>query len=319
MSLSEKGTYYPYDGLKLKKVLLVGTISNAAGKLERDLRKVVSALEHFDSISIFLVESDSSDDTPQLLEKLKCENSALNYVSLGNLRDKFPDRVSRLRYCRNVYVTFIRETFKNDSDLYICIADLDGMNPKITSMAVKTCFDAPHEWDVCFSNQLHGYSDLYALRCENWVSKDIFKELAHRQSLLELKFGNRFWFSLKLVNFFVQDFLRRKIIYQRMRKIPIQSGWIPVKSAFGGFAIYKSTLFLNADYGDPLDTSLFESEHVELHKQLLAKGSKMYINPGLINASWNTYNLNRYFLVRHIRELTRSNWFFLRLKNLVRH
>jgi hypothetical protein len=302
----------------MSSILVVGTISNVEKRLEKDLCKVVQSLKRFERIFVYLVESDSLDGTVELLEQIKKNTSNFEYISLGSLAEIYPNRIQRLRLCRNKYIPYIRDFIEDRKIDYVCIADLDGMNPKITSKAVDSCFDALLDWDVCFSNQLHGYSDLYALRCDDWVSTDVFEELAESQSRLNSKFESKYWFKLKPVSFLVRDFLRKRIIYQRMHRISAKARWIPVNSAFGGLAIYKSNLFLTSDYGNPLDDSLRGSEHVELHRQMMVNRSKMYINPGLINANWNTYNVNRYFLVRHLRELTRSNWFFLRLKNLVR-
>ena len=92
-----------------------------------------------------------------------------------------------------------------------------------------------------------------------------------------------------------------------MRVIPKYSNWIYVDSAFGGFGIYKASLFRCSDYGNPMDDSLHGSEHVELHRQMRDCGANLYINPSLINAGWNTYNLNRYFVVRQSREFLRSH------------
>jgi len=301
----------------MSSILVAGTVCNVEKRLERDLAKVIQSLKRFERVFVYLVESDSSDGTVDLLKQIKKNTNNFEYISLGTLAEIYPNRIQRLRFCRNEYIPYIREFIEFQEIDYICIADLDGMNSKITSKAVDSCFDNSLDWDACFSNQLHGYSDLYALRCDDWVSGDIFKELDESQSQLDSKFKTKYWFKQNPINFLIRDCLRRKIIYQRMYRISAKAKWIPVNSAFGGFAIYKSNLFLSTDYGNPLDASLLGSEHVELHRQMLAKKSKMYINPSLINANWNTYNINRYFLVRLLRALTRSNSFFLKLKNLV--
>ena len=54
-----------------RKLLLVGVISNVSKTIEKELRIVLKSLSSFDDITIFLVESDSTDNTLLKLEILK--------------------------------------------------------------------------------------------------------------------------------------------------------------------------------------------------------------------------------------------------------
>ena len=56
------------------------------------------------------------------------------------------------------------------------------------------------------------------------------------------------------------------------------------------------------------DSSDFESgsgssEHVSLHSKMRRDGLKLFINPSFINGGWNTYNINRFLLIRQARQL----------------
>jgi hypothetical protein len=88
----------------IKKILLVGTISNVSKTLEKELKVILKALSIFESVKVYLVESDSIDETVKVLEKIKINNSNFNYVTLGTLKEKYPDRIDRIAYCRNKYV-----------------------------------------------------------------------------------------------------------------------------------------------------------------------------------------------------------------------
>jgi nicotinamide riboside kinase len=57
----------------VKKVALVGTISNAESNLKSDLLRVMRALSSFELVKIFLVESDSTDSTVSVLDELSLE------------------------------------------------------------------------------------------------------------------------------------------------------------------------------------------------------------------------------------------------------
>jgi hypothetical protein len=87
-----------------------------------------------------------------------------------------------------------------------------------------------------------------------------------------------------------------------MIRIKRNSPWIQVDSGFGGFAIYKSQLFLKYDYNTN-GVLTKESEHVALHSKIVGSGGKIFINPALINSNINTYNINKIFFVREFRRL----------------
>ena len=91
-----------------------------------------------------------------------------------------------------------------------------------------------------------------------------------------------------------------------MIRIKRNSPWIQVISGFGGFAIYKSQIFLQYDYSTN-SVLAKESEHVALHSKVVSSGRKIFINPALINSNMNTYNINRILIVREFRRLINKN------------
>ena len=67
----------------MRKVLIVGTISNAGNNFMVDLRALKKALSGFEVVKYFLVESDSTDSTIEILNKCKSENDNFDFISLG--------------------------------------------------------------------------------------------------------------------------------------------------------------------------------------------------------------------------------------------
>ena len=284
-----------------ESVLIVGTVSNVSNVLVKDFERVFKSLSRFNSVSTYLVESDSTDKTNKALSKLKGKYSNFEYIELGTLKSTIPDRIERIRFCRNVYVKFIRDNIKEENWEYIIVVDLDGMNSKLTKVAVNSCFEDPTDWDACFANQKYGYYDLYALRHPTWMPRDCFLDLEKEKSKIPSKYLNSANLFAKFYSEIRFGKARKVAIYNKMRIIKKNASWIKVDSAFGGFAIYKSRLFIEADYGkNPIENSQ-TSEHVDLHSNLLKIHPNLYINPKLINSFWNTYNVNRYFVVRFLR------------------
>jgi hypothetical protein len=282
-------------------IIIVGTISNVEKYLKKDLNKIYHSLRRFNHISFFLVESDSTDNTIKVLNELSNSYANFNYTSLGILKQLIPDRIDRIRYCRNVYVDYIRAIAPAKRPFYTVVADLDGINSKINYKSVDSCFHN-QDWDVVISNQTGGYYDIYALRCKNWQESDCFIDLEQNKANIPApNYGKlNFYKRIRFLLYF--DKARYLAIYSKMRKIGVAEPWVEVQSGFGGLAIYKTSIFMNYNYTSN-SGELNESEHITIHQKVTDSGGKIFINPAFINSKWNTYNINRYFLIRQIRRL----------------
>lgn len=284
-----------------ESVLIVGTVSNVSKVILSDFDRVYHSLKRFQSISTFLVESDSTDNTREVLHKMKKMYQNFDYVELGVLKKSIPDRIDRIRYCRNEYVNHIRSNYTIGNWDYVVVVDLDGMNNSLTAKSVNSCFDSTINWDACFANQKHGYYDLYALRHNKWMPNNCFDDLAEERAKIPLKYFEPIGVVQKTLAVFIFDRARKVSIYNKMLVIKKKATWIKVDSAFGGLAIYKSAMFFLANYEKRIDLTSHDSEHVDFHTNLKTKLPNFYINPSLINSNWNTYNVNRFFIIRYIR------------------
>jgi hypothetical protein len=285
------------------KILLVGTVSNVAKTIKKELRIVKEAFGSFDKVEIFLVESDSTDDTVEILNHIRQGDKDFNFITKGELAHKYPDRIARIAYCRNIYVRFIKQNYEKKLWQYVAVADLDGMNKKLKKRAINSCFETEIKWDGMMANQKFGYYDIYALRAKNWVEIDCFSELQKLKASNEnLKVSQN-----RVVNFIYNfnhfDNLREMAIFSKMKVIARKSPLIRVESAFGGLALYKTIVFLNSNYDD---SNHVESEHVAFHKKLTNNGFIFYINPNLINNNFNSYNISRFKAIRFLRELRKT-------------
>ena len=290
------------------KILLVGTVSNVARSIEDELNVVLKALSIFKGVEVYLVESDSIDSTTEILGQIKKTHENFNFVSKGMLSKTFPNRIDRISHCRNTYVKHIRENYETQGWNYVAVADLDGMNFKITKRGVDSCFKSNTKWDGLTANQPLGYYDIYALRAKKWVEYDCFLELS-KVKKEHIPHGVS---KYRLINFLIlfnyYDKLRKRIIFDKMLRLKKSHGLIKVDSAFGGFAIYKADVFFNSDY--QLADS-FSSEHVSFHTSKANSQKTFYINTELVNNWLNEYNLNKFVLIRFLREFKK----FLALNN----
>jgi len=288
----------------MESVLVVGTVSNVAKSLKNDITKIYNSLVRFDRIYFFLVESDSDDNTLEILDRLSSDFLDFEYISLGRLKTNVQDRVERIRYCRNVYVNKIRNTEFAITPKFTIVADLDNINNKLSAASINSCF-LRSDWDVVLPNQTQGYYDIFALRSKGWQEGDCFQELLKYR--LENPFipKSRIKFINSIKHHLYFDSSQNKCVYSKMRKLKKNQNWIPVLSGFGGIAIYKTEIFFEFDYSDD-GRFTKQSEHVSLNTKIVECGKNISINPSFINCNVNTYNINRYFLIRQIRK---SIWY----------
>jgi glycosyltransferase involved in cell wall biosynthesis len=296
------------------KIVVVGTISNVANNLSSEFHRLLKAFADFEVCKVILVESDSSDETLEIVNQLQKKFRFLNVISLGTLKNEIPDRINRIRYCRQRYVSELRVFAREVNYDYVIVADLDGMNRRLTRRAVRSCFKRDG-WDVVTANQLFGYYDLLALRHQTWCPKDVLDELKILQSRVKIEELNTQGLINKIKVQLLYDAIRKRAIYSKMRIISPNSPWISTLSSFGGLGVYKAWVFNESDYQIEHELESLECEHVILNTKIRRAGGEIFINPRLINNFLNTYSINRFFIVRQVREMLWNSALYSYIKN----
>jgi hypothetical protein len=202
-----------------------------------------------------------------MLAQLASEHEGFSYASLGALRQRLPLRTARLAHCRNHCLEVLRQRGGAAAYDYVVVADLDGVNSRLSQASVRSCWQR-HDWDVCAANQDGPYYDIWALRHDPWCPGDCWEQM---RFLRDHGLGTAAAIQAA--------------VNARMIRIPLDAPWIAVDSAFGGLAIYRSTVLQEGVYVG-LDSGGQEvCEHVSLHAQIRARGGRLFINPALINAA----------------------------------
>ena len=273
--------------------LVVGLTRDSEYYLKNEIGHLNKIFSSFGEVSFHVVESDSRDQTVSELNSLMKGPINLSYQSLGNLETRMKIRTERLRFCRNAYVQWIREVdVKFD---FIVVADFDRMNRKLSKSAVKSSLEKQSLWTACFPNQLFGYFDLYALRCNGWIEYDFLPKL--RSDIAQLEARISFSIQSGIKRYFREDAIRRKLLYRNMKVLFPWRPLIQVESAFGALGIYKPSCFETSDYG-LIQEDYSGCEHITFHRKLIATNAILVINPRMINSWVNPYNLNKLFLIR---------------------
>jgi len=220
---------------------------------------------------LLIIESDSDDDTVNILEGLKEINDNFDFISLGKLSLHFPLRTDRIARCRNIYVNEITNNPKYDDIDYVAVVDLDGLNSEISEKAVASCW-LHDNWQAITANQRGPYYDIWALRHNLWSPNDCWSQY---------NFFN-------LYNKNLQDNLNFAV-YSKMLKIPEDTPIIKVDSAFGGLAIYVKSIFNSCTYIGITESGSEVCEHVHFNKCINNLGGNIYLNPQLINAYYTEH------------------------------
>jgi hypothetical protein len=249
--------------------LIAGVVRNGEKTIVNEIMHLANVFRNFSNLQWFLVESDSDDQTLQKLKELSNAMPNFRYLSVGSLIEKMPSRLVRLAYCRNLYLDELSNNSIYQDIEYLVVADLDNMNPLLTEEAVLSCWKYEN-WGACCANQRGPYYDLGALRHPDWMPNDCWR---HYQFLLK---------HMKSV-----DKAMETAIYANMIVISEESDWIEVDSAFGGIAIYPIDALGHARYAGHDSLGRDSVDHIGLHEGIRKNGYSIYINPRLINTSFN--------------------------------
>ena len=282
------------------KFQVVGTIRDVAHVFERELLTVKNIFNNFGSVKMFLVESDSLDSSVEILENLQETLDDFSFISLGELEGKISNRLSRIAYCREVYLNYVREHCQ-DMD-FIVVVDLDGMNSSLSTESVGKTLELVEHWDAVFANQGERYYDIGALRHKYWSPNDCFKVMEWANLITDRK-------SSRLL-----------AIQSRMMRISPSAGLIPVDSAYGGLAIYKTRAFVRSTYIGNDEYDQPQLDFVTFNLKLREMGFRLFIDSQLINNNFNSHNAGSNIIYRFLKLAARrweSNSFKRKIKQII--
>lgn len=247
------------------KVLITGLTRNCRTTLVPSMNQLQILFGLDVSLSYFLVESDSSDGTRQLLGRIAGENARFHYKSLGDLVPKIPNRIQRIAYCRNEYLSYLWDQLESGTNIdYVVVADFDGVNSRISPPHTAKQLFSPET--IVSANQRGPYYDILALRASAWIDED------YRISIKkDMKNWNRLTGFLNFVSL-------------KQRRISKNETPIQVSSAFGGLTIYPTHLLDGCKY-EPTELApgIWECEHVGFNARVLKNGGRIIIRPNLRN------------------------------------
>ena len=239
------------------RVVVIGPVRDAANALT-GLQSMFRRLQsHMEIVHILFFENDSKDKTVEILENEWKANFSVHVASETNLTGT---RTVVLAHARNRLWELVGALPDQSFD-YVLAVDMDKANLNLAH--VETCWNGalPANWSVCCANTYRIYYDLWALRTydQEWVGdRDVLQiSKPERQNLF--------------------------------RHIPASAQPIPVKSCFGGAALYNYQqirhLNLTTYKGVSENGVDWICEHVVFHEQLRKQlpSIQMFIQPTMLN------------------------------------
>ena len=246
---------------------IAGAVRNGGQALSETLARVDMLRARLQDSRVIIATNDNTDDTDQILDQYASDDAAVEILRLDGLSDQVPERVDRITAARNALLSQI---FVDEDVLPLTLfLDMDGPNVGLDPDAVLTAaIRQSPQWDAVFANSSPAYYDLYALRCKGWCDEDVW-QIIH--SARKPMFGRRKW----------RHNLVKSMIHDRQYHIPKDCPLISVDSAFGGAGLYKSQALRGLSYTCRDEDGRLVCEHVLLHKEMRARGAKLFIDPGL--------------------------------------
>jgi hypothetical protein len=260
------------------KVAIIGCARDIAGHIQQSINKLIEIKQLFHPESVIIIgENDSRDGTKQILSK----NVAENGIALLNLDGKLKnmhERTQRIAFVRKELLKYVHKKHGNFD--YLIIADMDGVIYGLDITNISKIFsEITQPWDALFANVPGPYYDIWALRApELGIDFDCWDAYTH------------------LVQNGMNPFtVKNECIYKYQTIISVDGPLIPVKSAFGGFGIYKLSMTRSCNYEwkthkcsckhikvkrGPCRADM--CEHVSFHLDMIKKGAKLYICPFLL-------------------------------------
>lgn len=213
--------------------------------------KNIQKMEEIFKIEIIVYYDKSHDKSLEILENYHRTHSNITIIK-GNskLYTRAIERTKNIANARNCLLQEIRKMhtapdyfIMMDSNEYACVGD-------INIDVLKSSLKYREGWDSVSFDREAGYYDYWALSIQPFIYS--FVHMVPNQH------------DIDLCKKYLHNILQ---MYKSMG----ENAFIPVHSAFNGFAIYKTSKFINCYYSDIIDCTLFPEGTIQTHMACVSK------------------------------------------------
>ena len=268
--------------------------AGCARDCERYIPKVFENLKSYSSLFKdsykIIVENGSKDKTREILKSLKSDK---DYFYFKDDLNNFNFRGKRLEFARNFIIEKVKENdLLKRCDLLIILDFDDNSLYKINEYNLKKAINflfSKENIGAVFANQDGNYYDMWGLLDEKYCKNDFWVD-ALKYIIKKVNFGDPI--SNELLDDMKINLLDKKKIKFEQNLPPIK-----VKSAYGGFGIYKMNYVIKNKRryegfqkvelifkdGTKKQIDYQKNEIVNFNEGLCDLGLELYILPYLIN------------------------------------
>jgi glycosyltransferase involved in cell wall biosynthesis len=249
--------------LSTKKIVILGLARNIGSSIEHSITKLVDFAKNSKEYKIIIFENDSQDNTREILDSLKKDNSNIITIYETHNRPQFgpvqhTERTMALAEYRNTLKEYVK-THLSDYD-FVVVSDMDFID-----FSDLGCYNS-FGWFSTHNNTID------AIAGNAFEYKNV--TLANQKSLWNYDswaFRYTWWNQLPILDSMTYS----GMLWFGFFIMPVGSPIIPVNSAFGGMTIYKINSFIQGTYDG------FDCEHVCFHYDLKQKipSFQLVINP----------------------------------------
>lgn len=214
--------------------------------------KNIQKMQRLFTIEIIVYYDKSHDKSLEILENYHRTHTNITIIKgVSKLYPGANERTKNLSTARNFLLQEIRKWYippeyfiMMDSNDYACVGD-------INIDVLETVLKYREGWDSVSFDREAGYYDYWALSIQPFIYS--FFHMAPKSR------------DIDLCKKYLHNIIK---IYKSMG----ENAFIPVHSAFNGFAIYKTSKFINCYYSDIIDWTLFPEGSVQTHMACVSKG-----------------------------------------------
>lgn len=253
-AIANKDMYYAlvdcgYQFMSRMDVYICAVARNVAKVSPMAIPRIERLGSLFNSYRVYVFENDSEDNSKSILQKWSDRNDRVltehETLNLPDLRGTEPERLVRMAYCRNKYLSHLQCARSTD---FVIILDFD-VDGGWSYHGIANSFGYIHQkgYNIIGSNSII-YKDRVRMFYDAWA----YRRLGHDEAHL---------------------FVETNLLQYNRGELPFK-----VNSAFGGLAIYRADLLNQGVVKYEAD----DCDHPTLHKQLRALGHNIYLNPSQI-------------------------------------
>lgn len=221
-------------------IVIAGAVYNCGVHIDAVFENIRAITTLFRDYHLLIAYDESPDNTLEKLEEWKLK---LPQMTLLKGRKTSRRRTDNLVIARNRYLETMRKMYVTMLFPYFIVMDFDDVcSEPIRLTVLQYMLAQSSKWEALSFPGKNSYYDIWALSCAPyWLS------------YLHFRNPNRALVCAK-------NFILRELV---------KGEWIPVHSAFGGFAVYKSDPFLKCTYANSFrqNLSFLTPAMIQAHEQ----------------------------------------------------